>query len=346
LIPHTVKGALLTQAGKTSKRLHLPQCILIIFFLFYGTILFAEGADLKKASFMPQWSPQAQFAGYYVAREMGIYRKYGIDLTIFPGGPHSPSLDFLEKGKVDFATMWLSSAIHQRSQGVKLVNIAQIVQRSALILVAKKSRGIHKPQDMNGKKVSLWRDEFQIQPMAFFKKYKLNVKIIPQSLSVNLFLRDGVDVASAMLYNEYHTILNAGVNPDDLTSFFFYEHGLNFPEDGVYTLERTFKKDPQLSCNFAKASVEGWLYAFSYPEQTLDIVLNFMLKANVPTNRVHQKWMLERMKNVILSPGTQNGILQQSDYERVAKGLFESGLIKKIPDFKSFSVTCPHHVEK
>lgn len=346
LIPDSVKGTLLIQAGKKSKTLHLPQYILIIFFLFYGTILFAEGADLKKASFIPQWSPQAQFAGYYVAREMGIYRKYGIDLTIFPGGPHSPSLDFLEKGKVDFATMWLSPAIHKRSQGVKLVNIAQIIQRSALILVAKKSRGIYKPQDMDGKKVSLWREEFQIQPMAFFKKYKLNVKVIPQSFSVNLFLRDGVDVASAMLYNEYHTILNAGVNPDELTSFFFYEHGLNFPEDGVYTLEKTFKKDPELSCNFAKASTEGWLYAFSHPEETLDIVLNFMFKANVPANRVHQKWMLERMKDVILFQGTQNGILQQSDYERVAKELFESGLIKQIPDFKSFFVTCPTHVEK
>ena len=114
---------------------------------------------------------------------------------------------------------------------------------------------------------------FRFNRKPFFKKYNLQVKVIPQSFSVNLFLRDGVDVASAMWYNEYHTIINSGLNPDELTPFFFHEHGLNFPEDGIYTLEKTFKKDPALSCAFVKASIEGWLYAFSHPEEALDIVL-------------------------------------------------------------------------
>ena len=124
-----------------------------------------------------------------------------------------------------------------------MINIGQIIQRSAFILLAKKSRGINKPEDINNKKVSLWGEEFQIQPRAFFKKYNLKVKIIPQGLSVNLFLGDGVDVASAMWYNEYHTILNSGLNPEELTTFFFYDCGLNFPEDGIYTLEKFFIKD-------------------------------------------------------------------------------------------------------
>ena len=240
---------------------------LIILFLFQRSIVFAQEATPKKVSFIPQWSPQAQFAGYYVAYETGIYRKYGIDLTIIPGGPHNPSVEFLEKRKATFATMWLSTAIERRSHGVKLINIGQILQRSALMLVAKKSKGILRPEDIDGKKVGLWRAEFQIQPLAFFKKYKVNVKIIPQSYSVNLFLREGIDVASAMWYNEYHTILNSGLDPDELTAFFFHEHGLNFPEDGIYTLEETFKKDPELACNFAKASIEGWLHAFSQPDR-------------------------------------------------------------------------------
>jgi len=66
------------------------------------------------------------------------------------------------------------------------------------------------------------------------RKYDLTVQVVPQSFSVNLFLRDGVDVASAMWYNEYHTILNCGIDPDEPTTFFFHEHGLNFPENGIY----------------------------------------------------------------------------------------------------------------
>ena len=56
-----------------------------------------------------------------------------------------------------------------------------------------------------------------------------------------------------MWYNEYHTIINSGLNPDELTTFFFHEHGLNFPEDGIYTLGETFKKDPALAWAFVKA---------------------------------------------------------------------------------------------
>jgi len=131
----------------------------IIFFLTLFLLIaieaWADEGDLKKASFIPQWVPQAQFAGYYVAHERGIYKKHGIDLTIIPGGPDNPSSDLLKSGKAQFATMWLCTGIQMRAQGVKVVNIAQIMQRSALMLVAKKSSGIETPQDINGKKVGL-----------------------------------------------------------------------------------------------------------------------------------------------------------------------------------------------
>ena len=306
------------------------------------------GENLKKVTFIPHWFPQAQFAGYYVAYEKGIYKKYGIDLTILKGGPDSSSIEFLEKGKADFATMWLSTAIQKRSKGVKLINIGQIIQRSALMLVAKKSTGIHKPEDINGRKVGLWGAEFQIQPKAFFKKYNLQVKVIPQSFSVNLFLRDGVDVASAMWYNEYHTIINSGINPEELITFFFYDHGLNFPEDGIYTLENNFKKDPLLSCAFVRASIEGWLYAFDHPDEALKIVLKYLSSAEMPANTMHQKWMLEKMKDLIIPKDAGNpvGTLLQADFLRVAEEMKENGFIEEIPEFESFYRKCFTHAER
>jgi len=315
--------------------------------LFVPVVVAAE-KPLKKASFLPQWSPQAQFAGYYVAYKKGFYKDHGIDLTILQGGPDRPPLLFLTEGKTDFASSWLSTGLRWRSSGHKVINICQIVQRSALMLIAKKSHLITTPRDMDGKKVSLWGDEFQIQPRAFFRKYDLNVETIPQAFSVNLFLRDGVDVASATWYNEYHTIINSGVDPDELRTFFFHEHGLNFPEDGIYTLEETFKRDPSLSCAFVKASIEGWVYAFSHPDEALDIVLRFIEQAKIPANRTHQKWMLNRMKDLVVisdSPGSM-GRLQQTDYQNVSHVLNESGVIETMPEFKSFFVWCDKDVEK
>ncbi|MBN1105030.1 MAG: ABC transporter substrate-binding protein, partial [Deltaproteobacteria bacterium] len=211
-----------------------------------------------------------------------------------------------------------------------------------LMLVAKKSSGIRTPRDLNGKKVGLWGPIFQVQPMAFFRKYNLEVKIVPQSFSVNLFLRDGVDAASAMWYNEYHTIFAAGFNPDELTTFFFHEHGLNFPEDGIYMMEDRFQKDPNLCRSFVKASIEGWEQAFLHPRETVDMVMKNLKREYIPATRVHQKWMLERMRDLMTAEGATRptGKLLCEDYDRVAGGLHTSGLIRQIPDFKPFYRQC------
>ncbi len=317
----------------------------LLFFFAVSAQAGGPESPLKKASFIPQWVPQAQFAGYYLAYEKGIYKKYGIDLTIIPGGPGKPPNDLLKAGSAQFATLWLSTGIKMRAEGTKIVNIAQIIQRSALMFVAKKSSGITYPEDMNEKKVGLWGPIFQIQPKAFFKKYDLEVDVLPQAYSVNLFLRGGVDVASAMWYNEYHTILASGINPDELTTFFFYEHGLNFPEDGIYTLEETYQKDPDFCRAFVEASIEGWKYAFSHPEEALAVVKKNQVKSHVPATYAHQRWMLEKIKCLVLGADVPvaMGTLLPEDYYRVAKGLKDNRLIKEIPPYTSFYRKCIAH---
>jgi len=318
------------------------KCTLVIAVALFLIIVCgapARGAPLKAASFIPQWVPQAQFAGYYMALEKGIYKQHGIDLTIITGGPDYPPSDLLVDGRATFASLWLSTGIQMRAGGDKILNIAQIMPRSALMLVAKKASGIEAPQDMDGRKVGLWGPVFQIQPRAFFRKYDLNVRVVLQSFSVNLFLRDGVDVASAMWYNEYHTIMNCGINPDELTTFFFHEHGLNFPEDGIYVLEETYRKDPKLCAAFVLASIEGWRYAFDHPDEALAVTMRNLRREHIPTTMVHQRWMLERMRDLILAEGGEDadmgGLLPQ-DYSKVARGLRSIGLIESVPRFTSF----------
>ena len=130
---------------------------------------FLSAAELKKFRFLPQWQPQAQFAGYYVAKDKGIYEKYGVDLIMLRGGPDSPPSELLAGGKADIATMFLSEAIQKKAEGIDLVNIGQIVQRSGFMLVARKSSGILTPKDLNGRKVSIW-PAFQLQALARFSK--------------------------------------------------------------------------------------------------------------------------------------------------------------------------------
>ncbi len=319
-------------------------------FFFVLAMLGNAGADQdrRQVSFVPQWLPQAQFAGYYVALEKGFYEKCGLDVNILRGGPERPSAEWLKKGAVEFTTMFLSTAIVERAKGTRLVNVGQILSRSSQILIAKKSSGINSWQDLNGKKTGLWGAELSIMPRALFRRYGLHVAVIPQTSTVNLFLRGGVDVVSAMWYNEYHAILDAGVEPEDLVVFHLSDLGFNLPEDGIYCLESTFKDDPQSCCRFVRASLEGWRYAFDHQDEALDIVMKYVNEARIATNRQHQKWMLEHMREVIdlPEPGGYQTLLKEDDYMAVAGELMANGLIDAIPAYSDFLENCADVNEK
>ncbi|GAB6126231.1 ABC transporter substrate-binding protein [Humidesulfovibrio idahonensis] len=297
-------------------------------------------AEPVHAALVLQWQPQAQFAGYYMAQVKGFYREAGVDLNIIPGGPDVVASRLLTSGQAQFATMFLATGMERRAEGLPLVNLAQLVQRSALMLFVHAGSNIREPKDLDGKRVGLWDNEFQLQPRALFQRLGVHPVIVPQSNSLILFLRGGVDAASGMWYNEYHTLLASGLDPEDLRVFFYRDMDLNFPEDGLYTLEKTLAADPALCRAVTQASLRGWEYAFAHPEEALDVVQARQREAHLPTNRAHQRFMLARMRDVILGQAADHvpplGVLSRADFDRVAETLTRQGLIHARPSFADF----------
>ena len=309
---------------------------LTILWALLGSNLMAGDSPLTHVAFVPQWLPQAQFAGYMMAFEKGFYRDVGLDVDILRGGPANPPLEALKSDLATFCTSWVSTAVQQRAAGLKLVNLGQIVQRSAMMLIGKKSSGINTLNNLDGRRIGLWQGDFRIQPLALFKMRHLNVIEIPMYSTVNLFLKGAVDAISAMWYNEYHTILNSGFDPNELTIFFFSDYRLNFPEDGIYCLEKTFNDIPKVCESFVQASLKGWIYALDHQSETLDVVMKHADAAHTGTNRAHQMWMLARMKDLIFPNGDRSslGKLDQKQYELVAKTLQSLGIIGSSPSFQ------------
>lgn len=294
------------------------------------------------------WVPQAQFAGYYVACDMGIYEKHGINVTIIPGGPNVSVSDCMKSGKADFGTTFLLNATKLHARGLPMVNIAQISRRSALMLVAKKSNGINNPEDLNGKKIGIYKEDFSDVPLAFIKDAKLDVKIIPIATGIHIFLHGATDVTNVMWYNEYHTILNCGYNPDELAIFYMSDYGFNVPEDGIYCLRSTYEANPEICRKIVEATIEGWRYAFDHPAEALDIVIEKMKAAHIPANLAHQQWMLARMQDIFLPDGQSEftTYLTKDVYEMSGKILIENGSVTELPKYENFYIPVGKYAEK
>lgn len=297
--------------------------------LIIGLLGSAPSWALDKVSVRLVWVHQAQSAGFYMAQDQGVYRAHGLEVDIKPGGPGISFLKEITQGRCDFAGAWLSAAIEARTQGVPLLHLAQVIQRSALLLVAFKCKGFKTIKDLNGRRVGLWENQFSLAPFALFKRDKIKVKETPQNTSMAPLLNGALDAASAMRYNEYHQLYQAGVDPDQLVVFDFAEMGLNFPEDGIYALESTWRKKPDMCRRFVQATLEGWRRAFAQPEKALDAVMRRVGQSNLASNKSHQRWMLKVMKEIITHRvSIQNlGYLDPQDFAMVNQVLIDKNII-------------------
>ncbi len=299
--------------------------------------LFAETDPIK---FELHWFPQAQFAGYIMAYEKGLYEAAGLNVELsFSDGIGSP-INKLLAGEIDYCTAWLSQTIARRSEGTRIINFCQVLQKSSLMLVTKKESGISVPGDMIGKKISLWSGDFTIQPTAFFNQFKIDYIPVKQSYNIHGFLADAWDVASAMYYNEYYKMILSGVNENELNTFFFSDYDLNFPEDGIYTTEKNYYDNPELTHKICEISLKGWDYALRNKEETLQTVLDYCDQYKMQTNYAAQKWMLnvieESIKYETDEIWTSWGKMKQEDYYRVGEILLRQDIITEIPDYTDF----------
>ena len=262
--------------------------------LVCGTITVASKAQAQNETivFTPQWTAQAQFAGYYVAEAKGFYRDAGVKVRIEHPSATQPAMSRLRNNQCQATTLQLCQAMEIVDQGIPLVNILQTSMNNAMVIVSSRGKD---PLTQKGARVGIWSVGFGQLAICMSIKDHLDYEWIRFAQNINLFLSGALDATLAMSYNEYYQLVQAGIETNDKTVYRFCDHGYNVQEDGVYMTRDYYQKHRDSARRFAEASRKGWEWAAQHPEETLDIVMKYVDEAHIATNRVLQRLMLKEV---------------------------------------------------
>ncbi len=257
----------------------------IVLSLFISLAAQAQGRFV----FMPQWTAQAQFAGYYVAMEKGFYTAEGIDVDIVHPSATQSTLSRVENDEIHATTLQLCQAMKLIDGGVPLVNILQTSMNNSLTIVSRRGKN---PLTQKGARVAIWSTDFGDMALCMSTQEHLDYEWVKYASNLNLFIKGAVDAAVAMSYNEFYQLVQTGLPVTESSVYRFCDHEYNVQDDGVYMRRDQYEQHKAQAVKFAKASRKGWEWAAAHPEETLEIVMKYVRENHIATNRTLQQLML------------------------------------------------------
>jgi NitT/TauT family transport system substrate-binding protein len=229
--------------------------------------------------------------------------------------------------------MFLFDAIYQIGHGAEMVSVRQTAQRSGLV-IAVRDDNIKTVEDLQGRRVGIWRSNFNQLAQFLNHDYRLNIEWILFIQGINLYISGAVDATMAMTYNELYWILSSGFENKKVISL--ADIGYDYPDEGVYVSREYYQKYPEKARAFAEASRRGWEWVHEHPEQALDIVMKVMEREHVPASRRHQEWMLREVLKLQCPKGESrpNFQLDAGKVESLSNLLIHHGRMDRVISFE------------
>ena len=280
-----------------------------------------EGActELTPVSLQLQWFVQAQFGGYYAAKDLGYYEDECLDVTILEGGLDIVPQTVLAQGGADFAISWVPKALSSREQGAGIVDVAQVYRTSGTLQVSWADSNITTAADLAGKKVGNWGFGNEYELFAGMTKAGIDpaggVELIQQQFDMQALLNREIDAAQAMTYNEYAQVLET-VNPDtgelyqpdDFNVINWNDEGTAMYQDAIWASEERLADAAyqDTTQRFVTASLKGWTHCRDNAQECADIITANGSKLGSS----HQLWMMNEVNKLIWPSPMGIGVIE------------------------------------
>jgi NitT/TauT family transport system substrate-binding protein len=305
-----------------------------------------------------QWTDQAQFAGYYAAVEQGYYDDVALTVEILAGGGTIvPQQVGSAPDGPEFTIAWMPKVLEAREAGSDLVHLAQVFQRSATLSVAWADSGITEVSDWAGKRIGAWPFGNELEVLASAQILAdltdgVDFSRVEQDFDMNELIaaqdgcaasdQDCVDVAEAMIYNEWAQLLettdpNTGelFQPDQFFVFNYNDLGTAMLQDGLWARQSWLEEgnNEEVAMRFLQASFRGWMYCRDNP----DDCVQYSVDRGSIWGRGHLAWMMNEINKLVWPASDGIGALDLDVLGQTLDTATAAGILAGAPDDAAFN---------
>jgi NitT/TauT family transport system substrate-binding protein len=214
-------------------------------------------AAAETVTFGTDWKAEAEHGGYYQAIATGIYKKYGLEVVLRPGGPQVNHAQLLAAGVLDFNLAPNSfGSLNYIREAIPMVAVAALFQKDPSVLIAHPGQGNDSFPALKGKPIMISGDTRTGSWLFLKQKFGYtDDQIRTYTFSVAPFLADKTAIQQGYLSSEPYTIEKEGVHSVVLL---IADAGYASYGSIIQTSEKLAREKPDLVQRFVDAGIEGW----------------------------------------------------------------------------------------
>ncbi len=317
-------------------------CFLLVLLLLLAGAAASADDELAPIRIQLQWVPQAQFAGFYAARDMGFFRDEGLDVSILESTGDILPAEAVMDGDAEFGVTWTPKVLQANEAGADLVNIAQIFQRSGTVLVSFAEAEIETLTDLVLKTLGYWPDgnEFELYAMTFrmgSDPYSgEHLRLVEQPFNLEPLLKGEIEAGQALIYNWYGRLLGE-VNPAtgelyreaDLNVIDMNDIGVAMLQDHIIVRADWLREagNEAIALALLRASLRAWVHC----RDKADDCVRILREIDPSLGESHQRWQMNEVNKLIWPSPAGIGVMDEGLWRQTVEWMLEIGALGEEP---------------
>ena len=297
----------------------------------------ANEPELERVTLQLAWYHQFQFAGYYAAKQQGYFQEAGFDVEIRHGGhddygrPIDPVEDVMF-GRADFGVS-RSDLLLYHSQGLPVVVLANIMQRSPLVFLTLERHGFSRLEEVGERPISVTLPDvdarLSAETLASFHRAGLDLERL-NNRAPSWVLDDLLD-GTTQLIPGYLTdapyFLEAfGAEPVTITPA---SYGIDFYGDLLFTRAALLEGRPERVEAFRDAALRGWAYALDNVEEVAELITQYYPTRSALYDIHFLRHEAEKLRGLMQPELIEIGYINPIRWENIAEVYVELGMIER-----------------